>query len=163
MKTIKYFLAITAVMMITVSASAQSALYKKYSKVPDISKVYISSAMFKMMSGSGKTSFGTSGDNVVDVTDIIGKITGLYILSTENKKVSENMKVDVEKMLDGKSLELLMQASDDGEDVNMYVERSGEIIKNFYMFSDSSDEYSMIIISGRFTDADLQTVVLLLL
>ena len=77
----KKIFAIAAAMLITVSAFAQDgkSIYKKYSDAENVSAVYISPAMFRMM---GKIPEMEVGDSEMNLTPVVKSLTGLYLISS---------------------------------------------------------------------------------
>jgi hypothetical protein len=89
---------IAAVMMMAVTSFAQSgkSIYNKYSDSEGISAVYISPAMFRMMGTI--PSMDIEGYDV-EIGSIVQSLTGMYILNSENKKINDALKADVEKFI----------------------------------------------------------------
>jgi|GEM_PF-689547 len=158
-------LIIALAMILTLSsfeATAQNEIYKKYSSVPGITKVYISKAMFSLMSGSagngGSMDFSTNKSNI-NVSEYSKKLTGLYILSTDNAKVGKNMLADFLAMAKGQKLELLMDVEDDGDLVKMYSIKKGGINTDFFLTSQDSDGEIMVMhLEGNLTDEDVASI-----
>ena len=142
-----------------ISASAQNQLYKKYSSVPGITKVYISKAMFSLIGSSNregsKMSVSTYGSDI-DVNKYAKKLTGLYILSSEDPNVGTRLLADFGQMLKDMNLELLMEVEDDGDTVKMYSVKKGNITTDFFLSSHDSDgEITVMHLQGALTDDDI--------
>ena len=93
----KKIFAIAAAMLVTVSALAQDgkSIYKKYSDAENVSAVYISPAMFRMM---GKIPDMEVGDSDMNLTPVIKSLTGLYLVSSENGSINAKLKADAESL-----------------------------------------------------------------
>ena len=94
----KKIFAIAAAMLVTVSALAQDgkSIYKKYSDAENVSAVYISPAMFRMM---GKIPDMEVCDSDMNLTPVIKSLTGLYLVSSENGSINAKLKADEESFV----------------------------------------------------------------
>ncbi|MGL5618694.1 MAG: DUF4252 domain-containing protein, partial [Tannerellaceae bacterium] len=72
------------------SLSAQNDLYKKYSGKKGVTSVYVSQALLEMM-----PSFDVKSDNI-DISNILSKLTGIYILSSSDTSITEQLIKDSE-------------------------------------------------------------------
>ena len=163
MKHIRFIAAIAALLALScLGASAQNELYKKYSSTPGITKVYISKAMFSLMgssSGKGRKMNIDAGGGEVDVSKLSRKLTGLYILSTENPKVGQQLLSDFAALSKGKNIELLMEVEDEGDKIKMYSIKKGDINTDFFLTSKESDgEITVLHLEGSLTDADVAEI-----
>ncbi|MCI2082163.1 MAG: DUF4252 domain-containing protein [Bacteroidales bacterium] len=162
MKSLKYMVAATLLAIATLNAGAQNQLYNKYSSTEGITKIYISSAMFKLLESS--TSNQTTvevGDkgNDLDVSKLAGKLSGLYILNTDKPEISKRLSADFMDMIKGKKLEILMEVEDEGEIVKMYSEHTDGHITDFYLYSYENDgECTVMHMQGSLTEGDLNEI-----
>lgn len=143
MNNMRKTLAIVAALLLTATAFAQDgkSVYEKYSNSENVSAVYISPSMFKMMGRLPEMSIG-EGD--VDLTPIIKSLTGFYLVNSENASINASMKADVDKFVKAKKYEHMMEVKDGGESVNIYVMSKGDIINSFVMLAYESDECTFI-------------------
>ena len=156
MKTMKkIFLTIAIAVLGIATAAAQSgeSIYKKYSDCAGVDAVYISPAMFRIM--------GTlpDADTDVDFGKLLKTMKGMYILDTENLEVGAAIRKDVERMVEKKEFELLMEAKDDGEVMKMYTVTKGELITSFVMLSVDDDEVDFIGFDGQIRNSDFEALI----
>ena len=147
---------LTAVFILVVlSASALDAnnIYKKYSAAPDVSSVYISPAMFKLM---GKLPDVQVNECEVDFSNVVKSMRGMYVIDSENASINADLRKDVEKLVDSGHYELLMEAKDHGEKFNIYLVPKGENVSSFVLFANEGDECTFICIDGDIPLKELQ-------
>lgn len=141
----------------TLDASAQTgkSIYQKYSGQENVSAVYISSAMFRMI---GKIPDLKAGDDEVDLTPIIQKLSGFYIISSVNPSINENMQSEVKRFIANGRYELLMEAIDSGEIMRMYSVGSEKTVNSFVMFAIDGSETTFICLDGQMDRDQLEKV-----
>ncbi|MFA5324947.1 MAG: DUF4252 domain-containing protein [Bacteroidales bacterium] len=155
----KKILIITLLILSALAAGAQNKFYEKYADYKGVTKVYISQAMFSMFGTSPELSLKSGSENI-DIGKIAKDLTGLYVLSTTNPAYIKEMSNDFKLMLKGLKLELLMEVNDEGDNVEIYVNKENNIIKDIYLSSkDASGEYTVMHISGRISEKDMMTIV----
>ncbi|MCI1780059.1 MAG: DUF4252 domain-containing protein [Bacteroidales bacterium] len=163
MKKLKIIAISVVCLFASLSANAQiKKFYEKYSGKEGITKVFISQSMLSIAgdytSDSGMKIGNTGKD--IDIGKIMKKLDGLYVLTTENSSLAGDMNRDFDKLLSSYKLELLMEVDSDDENVKMYIERKGNIIKTFLMKAlDSDGELSLIFFSGNIPEEDLLAAV----
>ncbi|MBQ6299372.1 MAG: DUF4252 domain-containing protein [Bacteroidales bacterium] len=141
----------------TLDASAQTgkSIYQKYSGQENVSAVYISSAMFRMI---GKIPDLKAGDDEVDLTPIIQKLSGFYIISSVNPSINENLQSEVKRFIANGRYELLMEAIDSGEIMRMYSVGSEKTVNSFVMFAIDGAETTFICLDGQMDRDQLEKV-----
>lgn len=141
----------------TLDASAQTgkSIYQKYSGQENVSAVYISSAMFRMI---GKIPDLKAGDDEVDLTPIIQKLSGFYIISSVNPSINENLQSEVKRFIANGRYELLMEAIDSGEIMRMYSVGSEKTVNSFVMFAIDGSETTFICLYGQMDRDQLEKV-----
>lgn len=141
----------------TLDASAQTgkSIYQKYSGQENVSAVYISSAMFRMI---GKIPDLKAGDDKVDLTPIIQKLSGFYIISSVNPSINENLQSEVKRFIANGRYELLMEAIDSGEIMRMYSVGSEKTVNSFVMFAIDGSETTFICLDGQMDRDQLEKV-----
>ena len=141
----------------TLNASAQTgkSIYQKYSGQENVSAVYISSAMFRMI---GKIPDLKAGDDEVDLTPIIQKLSGFYIISSVNPSINENLQSEVKRFIANGRYELLMEAIDSGEIMRMYSVGSEKTVNSFVMFAIDGSETTFICLDGQMDRDQLEKV-----
>lgn len=152
----KKILALAAALLLTFTAFAQDgkSIYNKYSDAENISAVYISPAMFRML---GKVpDIDINGQR--NLTSVIRSLSGMYIISSENMRINEDMKKDVMKFVKSGKFELLMEAKDDGETVHIYTSGKGDIINSFVLLATERDETTFICLEGQLSRQQLEAI-----
>ena len=151
----KRIFTIAALLLAFISASAQSgkSIYQKYSDAEDVSAVYISPAMFRLI---GKIPDIQVEDADVNLAPIIKSLTGLYIIDTENQAIKSDIKADVDRFISKGHYELLMEAKDSGETVRMYTVGTETIVNSFVMLALDGNEVTFICIDGEMNRDDLE-------
>ena len=146
MKRITLLLA--ALMLLCLSAHAQDgkSIYQKYSDAEDVSAVYISPAMFRLI---GKIPALETGDNKVNLTPVIRSLTGMYIINSENASINDQLRNEAERFIKAGRYELLMEVKDHGEAVRMYTVGSDKLINGFVMLAAEPNEVTFICLDGQ--------------
>jgi len=128
---------------------AQNKLFDKYADMDNVTSVYISKAMFKMM---------PQIDNVgVDLMNLKGKIESLQLVTTDNKDRAAQMKKDFSQMV-ASQLQELMRVKDDKSRVHFYSNMQGDQIKELILLVDDEDNFTAIQLIGNFTLKDIQDI-----
>ena len=146
---------LAAMLLVTISSFAQDgkSIYQKYSDSEDISAVYVSPAMFKLI---GKLPDIEMNSGEVNFYPIIKSLTGLYIINSSNKNINAQLYADVEKFIKSGRYELLMEAKDSGEAVRMYTVGNDTVVNSFVMVARDGDETTFICIDGNMNRTDLE-------
>ena len=122
------------------------SFYQKYSDEPGVSAVYISPAMFRMM---GSIPEITAGDNEVNLAPIIRSLKGMYIINSENVSLNSKLSKEITKALNSGNYELMMEAKEDGEKVQIYTAGSDATVTSFILVSDEGNEFTVIWLDGE--------------
>lgn len=144
----KRIILLFAALLLTCTAFAQNgnSIYQKYSDAENVSAVYVSPAMFRLI---GRIPDLEMGEDNVNLTPIIRSLSGLYILNSENKAINASLRADAEKFIKSGKYELLMEAKDSGETVRMYTVGSEKTIEGFVMLAAETDEVTFICLGGQ--------------
>ena len=153
----KRILILTALLFTTLTVFAQNgkSIYQKYAGTEKVSAVYVSSAMFRMI---GKIPDLKAGDSEVDLTPLIRKLEGLYIISSENPAIRASLESDVKRFIAGGKYELLMEAIDSGEIMRMYSIGDEKTVNSFAMFAIDGGETTFIWLDGQMDREQLEKV-----
>ena len=137
-----------AALLLTVSAFAQNGktIYQKYSDAENVSAVYISPAMFRLM---GQIPDMEVGEDKVNLSPIIRSLTGLYVLNSQNASINGALRSDAERFIKSGRFELLMEAKTSGETVHLYTVGNEKLIEGFVMLAAESDEVTFICLDGQ--------------
>ena len=133
----------------SLNANAQVKAFEKYADMKNVTYVYISKYMLGM---AGK--MATPSVPGVDIKTLAGKLTGIQIISTENKAAQAKLKNDVKGILARDKYELLMQMNEDGDRVNIYhhlAKQQSAVV----MQVEDNEEVTLMVFSGKFTLEDV--------
>ena len=150
---------ILILLAVSISAMAQDgrALYTKYSDLPGVEAVYISSAMFRLI---GKIPDVEMNGEDVNLAPIIKALKGFYILSTEDKATGNDLYADVTKRLDRGEYELLMEAKEDGEVMRLYTAGDDFTVRSFIMLTRDATEVTFMGLDGDMPRDQLEELIL---
>lgn len=137
-----------AALLLSLSALAQNgkSIYQKYSDAEDVSAVYISPAMFRLI---GKIPDIDTGSDKVNLTPVIRSLTGMYILNSENASINDQLRSEAERFIKSGNYELLMEAKDNGETVRMYTVGTEKVINGFVLLAAEKAEVTFICLDGQ--------------
>ena len=149
---------VAALFLLTASAMAQDGkgIYNKYSDNEEVSAVYISSSMFKLM---GKVPNMELGDGSMNLGPIIKNLNSMYLLDCEDPDISRELKADVNKYIDKYKFEMLMEIKDRGEVVRIYTTGSEKTVTQFIMTAAEYDAYTFICLDGTMSRAELEKAI----
>ena len=150
---------ILILLLMSISAIAQDgrAIYTKYSDLPGVEAVYISSAMFRLI---GKIPDVEMNGEDVNLAPIIKSLKGFYILSTEDERTGNDLYADVAKRLDRGEYELLMEAKEDGEVMRLYTAGDDFTVRSFIMLTRDSSEVTFMGLDGDMPRDQLEDLIL---
>lgn len=153
----KRIIAIAVALSVALASYAQGvkSIYQKYSDAPDVSAVYISSAMFRMI---GRIPDLNIDGKDVNLGKIIKSLTGMYIIDSSNPKVNADLKSDTRKFIDKGQYELLMEAKDNGETTRMYTMGNDTVVTGLVMLSMDAEDCTFICIDGQMNREDLERI-----
>ena len=148
-QTIIRTLLCAVVAMASLTASAQVKAFEKYADMKNVSYVYISKYMLGM---AGKAA--TPSVPGVDMNSLVRKLTGIQIISTEEKAARTKLKSDVKGILARDRYEVLMQIREDGSKVDIYhcIGKQQSVV---VMLTDEDDSATVMVFSGHFTMDDV--------
>ena len=137
------------VAMASLTVNAQVKAFEKYADMKNVSYVYISKYMLRMASNSSMPSVPG-----VDTKSLASKLTGIQIISTEEKTARAKVRNDVKDILARDKYEVLMQIREDGDKVDIYhcVGKQQSVV---VMLMDEDDSATVMIFSGNFTLDDV--------
>jgi thioredoxin-related protein len=137
------------VALCNLNANAQVKAFEKYADTKNVTYVYISKYMLGM---AGKNA--TPSVPGVDIKTLAGKLTGIQIVSTENKAAQAKLKNDAKSIMAKDKYELLMQMKEDDSKVNIYhhiAKQQSAVV----MQVEDNEELTLMIFSGKFTLEDV--------
>ncbi|MBE6259406.1 MAG: DUF4252 domain-containing protein [Prevotella sp.] len=136
------------VAMASLTANAQVKAFEKYADMKNVSYVYISKYMLGM---AGKSTPSVPG---IDMKSLVSKLTGLQIISSEEKTARTKLKNDVKDILAREKYEVLMQVREDDSKVDIYhcVGKQQSVV---VMLMNEDDSTTVMVFSGNFTLDDV--------
>ena len=151
----KRIIILFAALLLTASAFAQNgkSIYQKYSDAENVSAVYVSPAMFRLI---GQIPNLEVGEDNINLTPVIRSLSGLYILNSENATVNGSLRADAERFINSGKYELLMEAKDSGEVVRMYTLGNDRTIEGFVMLAVDAGEVTFICLDGQMPRKDFE-------
>lgn len=152
----KLYMLMTA-LLLAVTAFAQSGkeIYQKYSDLPEVSAVYVSPAMFRIIGRLPEVELEADS---VDLAPIIRSMTGFYLLSSENPSVGEKLYGEVSGMVSKGKYELLLETKDDGEVTRIYSAGSGNEITSLVLVTRDAEEVTFLAVDGRMDRDKLENI-----
>jgi len=137
------------VVMASLTVNAQVKAFEKYADMKNVSYVYISKYMLGMASKASMPSVPG-----VDTKSLASKLTGIQIISSEEKTARAKLRNDVKDILARDKYEVLMQIREDGDKVDIYhcVGKQQSVV---VMLMDEDDSATVMIFSGHFTMDDV--------
>ena len=135
--------------MASLTVNAQVKAFEKYADMKNVSYVYISKYMLGMASKASMPSVPG-----VDTKSLASKLTGIQIISSEEKTARVKLRNDVKDILARNKYEVLMQIREDGDKVDIYhcVGKQQSVV---VMLMDEDDSATVMIFSGNFTLDDV--------
>lgn len=146
---------ILAVLSVGAFAQTGKSLYEKYSDLDGVEAVYISPAMFKMI---GRLNL-EMGDEDVDIARLVRSMKGMYILNIPHSGPATQLAGEVSRMIRGGNYELLMEAKDSGDRMQMFTNGDDNIIRSFVMLATDGDETSFICFDGDIVRDEFEEVI----
>ncbi len=155
----KKIIIIATAFLMTVSVFAQDgkSIYNKYSDMQDVSSVYISPAMFRLM--GRLPDIEVSGGSSFNLGAFVHSLTGMYIINSENKGINSSIKSEAERMIARGRYELLMEAKDNGETVRMYTSGNDRTIDSFVFLVNEANECTFICFDGKMDRAEVEKAI----
>ena len=144
----KHITLILAALLLSLSALAQNgkSIYQKYSDAEQVSAVYISPAMFRLI---GKIPDIDTGSDKVNLSPVIRSLTGMYILNSENAAINGQLRAEAERFIQSGKYELLMEAKDSGQTMRMYTVGNDKVVNGFVMLAAEAEEVTFICLDGQ--------------
>ncbi|MBO7049609.1 MAG: DUF4252 domain-containing protein [Bacteroidaceae bacterium] len=158
MKRITAFVA--AIVLLTAGAWAQDGkgIYNKYSDNENVSAVYISSSMFKLM-GNKVPNMELGEGSSMNLGSIIKNLNSMYLLDCEDPDLCKEIKADVNKFINKYDFEMLMEIKDKGEVVRVYTAGNEKTVSQFIMTAAEYEAFTFICLDGTMSRADLEKAI----
>ncbi len=129
--------------------NAQVKEFEKYADTKNVTYVYVSKFMLQM---AGKAA--TPSVPGMNIRGIMNKLTGIQIITSEEKSAATRLKNDTQAIVKQGKYELLMQVDEDDQKVRIY-HHDGKKQSAIIMLTDEEDEVVVMVFSGTFTLDDV--------
>lgn len=155
----KKIIIIAAAVLMTVSAFAQDgkSIYNRYSDEADVSAVYISPAMFRLM--GRLPDIEVSEGSSFNLGAFVRSLTGMYIISSENKNINSALSSEAERMISRGRYEMLMEVKENGQNVRMYTSGTDKVIDSFVFLVKEAGECTFICFDGKMDRTEVEKAV----
>jgi len=153
-------MAIVLLLMTCISASAQewSEFFSKYKGKKGIESVYISPDMFQLI---GRLPEIEVLDDDINISSAVLSLKGLYVLESENAKISEALLSDVGGFVRSRNMKLIMSGIEDDEKSEIYTLTDGDNISCmvFLSIEDHEKEVDVIVLEGNISKDNLNKLI----
>ncbi len=113
----KKYIILVVMAVLPLTTFAQS-LFDKYEDLDDVTAIVVNKSMFRLLSG---IEVDIDDPEAKDFMDIAKSIKNLKVFTTEDKKISGDMKLSVDKYLKSSAMEELMRIKDKDTNVKFYI------------------------------------------
>ena len=151
-------LAIMLLSFTTASAQEGKNIYNKYSGGKNVSAVYISPSMFKLIGQLPDLEIETADGSSMNIAPLISSFQGFYMLDVSDPAVISGINKDVAAMISKGKYELLMEMKDEGDHLQIYTCGNEKIIESFVFIASDSDSIQFISIDGVMNRKDLENI-----
>ena len=149
MKTIITNILLTIMLMMTsINAQAQKNPFDKFSDYEDVTYIFISEAMLKLV---GTTAIPNIDG--IDINEIGSKLKSIQIITSE-KCTKNSLKSEAMSIIKKESYEKLIQVSEKDNKVDIYF-KDGKKNSIIVMVNDEKDDTVLIVFSGEFGMANI--------
>ena len=154
----KRILAIVAFILLAATAHAQDSreIYNKFSDEEDVSAIFISPSMFRMIGKLPDIDVDTDNGQKINLSGIIRTLKGFYLINCGNSSLSEKINGEVRKLIDSSDYELMMEAKDSGESMRLYTVGTKDVIHSLVMHVTDRNESTFIGIEGVMNRNELE-------
>lgn len=171
----KRFILSAFVAIVTLAAHAQHDYFDKYADMDGVTSVYVSKTMFKFIQGM------PIEVEDVDMGKIIGKLDGLYILTTDKPEIMEALRKETAFITKSEDFECIksktktkeyvnrsvnngyeeiVRIKEDGQKVAIYMKEEEDARTEYVVIVDNpDDEYVIMIFTGTLLPKDVQGII----
>lgn len=136
---------------LSVNALAQDSLFKKFADRDDITSVYISKSMLRLM-----PNVQTDG---IDIGGVASKLDNIQILSCEKPEIIPQIRKELTYLNTQNGYEELMKVNDAGEHTVIYQKECAGDTKEYVLLCDEKRELTVVILKGNLSLTDIQGVI----
>ena len=135
-------------MMTSINAQAQKNPFDKFSDYEDVTYIFISEAMLKLVGTTAIPSI-----DGIDINEIGSKLKSIQIITSE-KHTKNSLKSEAMSIIKKDSYEKLIQVSEKDNKVDIYF-KDGKKNSIIVMVNDEKDDTVIIVFSGEFGMANI--------
>ena len=135
-------------MMTSINAQAQKNPFDKFSDYEDVTYIFISEAMLKLVGTTAIPSI-----DGIDINEIGSKLKSIQIITSE-KCTKNSLKSEAMSIIKKESYEKLIQVSEKDNKVDIYF-KDGKKNSIIVMVNDEKDDTVLIVFSGEFGMANI--------
>ena len=135
-------------MMTSINAQSQKNPFDKFSDYEDITYIFISEAMLKLVGTTAIPSI-----DGIDINEIGSKLKSIQIITSE-KCTKNSLKSEAMSIIKKESYEKLIQVSEKDNKVDIYF-KDGKKNSIIVMVNDEKDDTVLIVFSGEFGMANI--------
>lgn len=148
---IRQIIAILVLAMASLNVRAQTNPFDKFADSKDVTYVYISEAMLKLIGTEAIPSI-----NGVDIDEISGKLKSIQIITSE-KTTKESLKSEAMSIIKKEVYEKLLQISEPDNKVDIYF-KDGKKNSIIVMVNGEKNQTVLIVFSGTFTTSTIADI-----
>lgn len=146
----RFILTLSIALFACIMASAQKALFDKYSETDGVSTVYISHKMMRMM---GNVKAGNK-----DISKIASRLDYLQILSCERRSLIPSIKKTAQSIFSQQRFSVVMQVNEGTEHTTIYERHYPNGKNEFSLLAIERNEITIINLLGNVTLQDIQGI-----
>lgn len=135
-------------MMTSINAQAQKNPFDKFSDYEDVTYIFISEAMLKLVGTTAIPSI-----DGIDINEIGSKLKSIQIITSE-KCTKNSLKSETMSIIKKESYDKLIQVSEKDNKVDIYF-KDGKKNSIIVMVNDEKDDTVIIVFSGEFGMANI--------
>lgn len=157
----KKIYALAVMLLLAIGAHAQEGkrLYNKYSDLENVSAVYISPAMFKIIGKIPELNVEVGEGEKFDLAPLVNTFSGFYMLDICNKQLAAELGNEVNNMIAKGRYEMLMEMKDDGTVVRIYTSGNEKTIESFIFIANEPDETTFFCLEGAMNRSDVENLI----
>ena len=140
----------------TLYVSAQTSVFKKFEDLNEVTSVVVTQEAFKLMKNMGGNT-----PEAKEYQDLIGGLSELKVLITENGKIATDMQTSFNSYISSGKLTELMRVKDKGSNVSIYIKKGvkEDIVNELVMFvNDEKSAKKQTVIMSLTGNIDLNKV-----
>lgn len=147
----RFYIFIVLTLCLFVKAFSQDDFFKKFADREDITSVYISKSMLRLMPN-------VQADGI-DIGSVASKLDNIQILSCEKQEVVPLIRQELKYINPKNGYEELMKVNDEGEHTVIYLKETPGHSKEYILLCDEKKELTVVILKGSLSLSDIQGII----